>query len=199
MFILLISGCTSNSNINEVKSTTTVKDLTTTVEDSTTTLEYTSTTLLSTFCSLGNDTCFFEKAYKSKDRGLCNKITDDNMKFRCIARVEKNPRFCDKIDLFKVKDQCLWDMAYGLNDLSYCKMIFQSNLRENCIYSFVKDKEPNPFECLDLTNVTLRDKCIFYHVGIKTLSDKPYIDPSLCHLIEDIELETKCNNTYLKK
>ncbi len=145
------------------------------------------------------DQCIFNRARTNKYRKDCNLIEWDNLKFRCFAAVEKNPRHCEKIDVYYEKDKCMWDMAFGLNNRSYCKEISQMGLREKCIYNYITYKKPDPLECIDLTNVTLRDKCIFDHIGKRAFNDKPYIAPDLCHLIVDGELELKCNQTYLGK
>jgi len=143
------------------------------------------------------DKCLYEFARSTKDRKSCNAIEYDNLKFRCLAAVEKDDRHCEKIDIYQEKDDCLWDMAFGKNDLSYCKAIYQQQVRDRCVFNFVSYKKANPMECLDLVNITLKDRCIFDHIGKTAPNGKPWIAPKLCYLIADPEMELECNQTYL--
>lgn len=143
------------------------------------------------------DLCLLNRARRTKDHKDCNNIRAQDLKFRCLAAVLKQARHCEKIVVEGEKDECFWDVAFGLNDRSFCDMISQGNMRQRCIYNYIMFKEPDAIACIDLTNITLRDRCIFDHIGRKTLDGRPYISSDLCRLIVDEELELRCNQTYL--
>ncbi|MBU0761436.1 MAG: hypothetical protein KKD39_00275 [Candidatus Altiarchaeota archaeon] len=143
------------------------------------------------------DLCLLDAAFSLKDRNICSDIHYENLLYRCRAKVESNPKLCDKIDVLSEKDLCLFEIAFRINNMTYCNDIFARGLKDRCLYGFVMDKKPDPAVCFDIANESLRDKCIFYHVGLTTNAGKPLISPTLCYLIVDVDLERRCNETYL--
>lgn len=138
------------------------------------------------------NTCLYELAPRLKDKSLCYKIGEDNVKLACLARLEDSPQFCKKIDVLRERDYCFRTMAFKWNKILYCDEIKDKSINDKCVHDFVLYKKPDPYRCFNIFDTGLRDSCILHHVGIDR------INPSLCHLITDLELELECNQTYLK-
>ncbi len=137
------------------------------------------------------DRCLYDLAYRMKDRGACNKIGGDNLKFRCLARLEDKPDYCERIDVLDEKDICYRTMAFRWNNRAYCDEIHDRQVMEKCLYDYVRDKEADPYVCFLLTNSTLHDRCMMQHIELER------INPNLCYLIVDPAVEAECNDTYL--
>ena len=121
------------------------------------------------------DSCLYDRAASSRERRDCHRISYDNLKWKCMANIESDPDYCEKIDVLKEKDWCMWMMAFRLNDISHCAGIFDVQLESRCKHVFVKDKKADPYVCFEIANSTLADDCILHHVGLGR------INPKLCY------------------
>ena len=136
------------------------------------------------------DECYYQSA-KNGGREACNEIGGDNLKFKCLARVEDKQEYCRRIDNVEEEDYCFRMMAFRWNNIDYCYAIRVQAIRDKCLADYVKDKKPDPYVCFKIVDDSLRDGCIMQHIGLDR------INPGLCYLITDGELELECNQTYL--
>jgi hypothetical protein len=144
------------------------------------------------------DACFFDAAGKDKDASACEKIEYNNLKLKCMARLQDNPDYCDKIDRLSEKDWCYRMMAFKWNQMRYCKMVFAAPIRDKCILDFVRDKKPDPYECFQIVNSRIKDECIYYHIDVYNRTGAG-IKPKLCTLILNSSLQLRCNQTFLNQ
>jgi hypothetical protein len=181
---------------------TTTTTTTTTTRDYVKLLERTTTTAAlpptgEGCLKLGNvterDNCLYDMAGREGKQGLCDDISVKNLMFKCKAHVEERPEFCNGIDVPRDRDYCFWMMAFRWSKIGYCKTVSDQRVKDMCVFNFLRDKKPDPLECFEIRNASLRDGCIYYHIGLGL------INPNLCGLITGWELELECNKTYLGK
>jgi hypothetical protein len=69
------------------------------------------------------DDCFYDIALKRRDSLGCGKITEESLRNRCFAFLEKNSDYCQKISEVIIRDSCYIILAMLTGDSSICQKL----------------------------------------------------------------------------
>lgn len=160
---------------------------------------------------LGNaterDLCLYDAAGRDRDISICETIAENNIKFKCRARLEDKPEHCDNIVSQRQKNQCYWMMAFRWKKINYCRNILMDpETADQCELQYIKSigdpaGAPGKYagDCLSMTTQPTRDECIYFYIDVYNKTGEGGITPNLCTLIQNGTYQQQCNQTYLKQ